>query len=43
MWYYTRPTVECAGIAYMVCFYSEKVDVWIDGVKHERPTNSPFA
>lgn len=36
VWYYTRPTNECAGIAGMVCFYNEKVDIWIEGAKQER-------
>lgn len=26
-WYYKQPTVECAGIAGLCCFFNEKVDV----------------
>ncbi|KAF2278575.1 DUF427-domain-containing protein [Westerdykella ornata] len=33
VWYYTYPTAESAPIAGHLCFYNEKVDVWIDGVK----------
>lgn len=35
-WYYRYPTMESAPIAGYVCFYNEKVDVWIDGVKEAR-------
>ncbi|KAF2455990.1 hypothetical protein BDY21DRAFT_373072 [Lineolata rhizophorae] len=37
VWYYTRPTVECEGIAGQICFYNEKVDVYVDGVLQPRP------
>jgi uncharacterized protein (DUF427 family) len=33
VWYYQYPTSESAPIAGYICFYNEKVDVWIDGVK----------
>jgi len=42
VWYYDRPTVECAAVTGMACFYNEKVDIWLDGVKLARP-NSPFS
>lgn len=35
VWYYTYPTAESAAIAGHLCFYNEKVDVWIDGI-HEK-------
>lgn len=31
-WSYDFPTRECAPIAGLVCFYNEKVDVFIDGI-----------
>ncbi|KAL1964925.1 hypothetical protein VTN77DRAFT_6278 [Rasamsonia byssochlamydoides] len=37
VWWYKTPTVECAGIKGHVAFYDEEVDVWVDGVKQERP------
>ena len=27
------------GLALQLCFYNEKVDIHIDGVKQERPTS----
>ncbi|KAI9658167.1 MAG: hypothetical protein M1831_004014 [Alyxoria varia] len=33
IWYYTHPNTEVAGIAGLCCFYGEKVDVWVDGVR----------
>ena len=33
VWCYVYPTAESAPIAGYVCFYNEKVDVWVDGVK----------
>ena len=42
VWYYTRPTVECAGIQGLVCFYNEKVEVEIDGKKEGQP-HSPWS
>lgn len=32
-WWYRNPTRESALIEGMICFYDEKVDVYIDGVK----------
>jgi len=37
VWYYTWPNLECAQIAGLCCFYNEKVDIEVDGVKMERP------
>ncbi|KAK4981229.1 hypothetical protein LTR66_010149 [Elasticomyces elasticus] len=37
VWYYTRPTLECAAIAGMCCFYGEKVDTAVDGRPMTRP------
>ncbi|KAK3059969.1 hypothetical protein LTS18_009632, partial [Coniosporium uncinatum] len=37
VWWYRYPTAESVGVAGMLCFYNEKVDVWVDGVKQERP------
>lgn len=36
VWYYTYPTAESAAIQNRLCFYNEKVDVYIDGVKEEK-------
>jgi uncharacterized protein (DUF427 family) len=35
VWYYRVPTAESAPIANHLCFYNEKVDIWVGGV-HER-------
>lgn len=37
VWYYTRPLMECAPVASMLCFYNEKVDIELDGQRLERP------
>lgn len=37
VWYYRLPTLESAGIAGLVCFYNEKVDITLDGKLLERP------
>ncbi|KZV61645.1 DUF427-domain-containing protein [Peniophora sp. CONT] len=37
VWWYKHPTLESAPVAGHVAFYDEKVDVWVDGVKQERP------
>ncbi|KAF4553902.1 Hypothetical protein D9617_5g067770 [Elsinoe fawcettii] len=42
VWYYTRPTIECAAIQGLVCFYNEKVEVEVDGKKEEKPV-TPFS
>lgn len=36
-WFYKTPTLESAGIAGMVCFYNEKVDICLDGQLLDRP------
>ena len=36
-WGYRTPLPESAGIAGRVCFYDEKVDVEVDGLRLERP------
>lgn len=36
-WSYRLPTAESQKIAGLICFYDEKVDVYVDGVKQERP------
>lgn len=37
VWYYSRPLPESIAVLGLCCFYNEKVDIWIDGVKQERP------
>jgi len=37
-WAYDFPTTALAPIAGLVCFYNEKVDVFVDGTRSERPT-----
>ena len=37
IWWYRYPTPESIAIAGKVCFYNEKVDIYIDGVKEEKP------
>lgn len=36
-WWYRYPTQESIAIAGLVCFYNEKVDVYIDGVLEGLP------
>jgi len=31
IWYYRYPTHECAPIAGALCFYNEKVEIYLDG------------
>lgn len=38
-WRYKFPTQESAPIAGLLCFYSEKVDIWVDGVKESQSTD----
>lgn len=33
VWWYKYPTAESAPIAGHLCFYNEKVDIYIDGEK----------
>ncbi|KAF2230866.1 hypothetical protein EV356DRAFT_536092, partial [Viridothelium virens] len=37
VWWYEHPTSESVAIAGRMCWYDERVDVWVDGVKQERP------
>jgi len=37
VWWYPDTTVECKEIEGFLAFYDEKVDVWVDGEKQERP------
>ncbi len=37
VWSYPTPLPESTGIAGLVCFYNERVDLEIDGVRLERP------
>ncbi|KAI9825008.1 MAG: hypothetical protein M1819_006519 [Sarea resinae] len=37
IWYYRYPTQESLQVAGYVCFYNEKVDIFIDGVKEQQP------
>jgi uncharacterized protein (DUF427 family) len=41
-WGYRSPLPESERVAGMVCFYNEKVDIYVDGVLQERP-KSPFS
>jgi len=36
VWYYTTPTMESGPIAGHLCFYNEKVDIWVDGKKEQK-------
>ncbi|KAI9854735.1 MAG: hypothetical protein M1824_006617 [Vezdaea acicularis] len=36
IWWYRFPTPESVVVAGQLCFYNEKVDIWLDGVKLER-------
>ncbi|HXC79538.1 MAG TPA: DUF427 domain-containing protein [Candidatus Acidoferrum sp.] len=42
VWAYPRPIPEIPKIENLLCFYNEKVDLYIDGVMQERPI-SPFS
>ena len=37
VWYYPDPIPECPKIKDLLCFYNEKVDVYVDGELQERP------
>jgi uncharacterized protein (DUF427 family) len=41
VWYYAEPFAEAAGVADLLCFYNEKVDIELDGELQERP-ESPW-
>lgn len=36
IWWYRHPTAESAPIAGHLCFYNEKVDIYIDGVQEDK-------
>ena len=36
-WGYSFPVAESAKIAGLVCFYNERVDLWVDGVLEVKP------
>jgi uncharacterized protein (DUF427 family) len=42
VWSYLRPIPEIPKIENLLCFYNEKVDLYVDGVLQERPV-SPFS
>jgi len=42
VWAYPRPIPEIPKIENLLCFYNEKVDLYVDGELQERPT-TPFA
>ena len=42
VWYYRHPTPESAAIAGLLCFYNEKVDIYLEGERQERP-QAPFS
>ncbi|MGH9278619.1 MAG: DUF427 domain-containing protein [Acidimicrobiales bacterium] len=41
-WSYAEPIPECPRIAGLICFFNERVDLVIDGVRQERP-QSPWS
>ncbi|GAA3131698.1 DUF427 domain-containing protein [Streptosporangium carneum] len=41
-WSYRTPLEESGRVAGLICFYDEKVDVYVDGVLQERP-KTPFS
>jgi uncharacterized protein (DUF427 family) len=42
VWSYPRPIPEIPKIENLLCFYNEKVDLYVDGVLRDRPV-SPFS
>jgi uncharacterized protein (DUF427 family) len=40
-WSYAFPFPECAKIANYVCFFNERVDIYVDGELQERPAMRP--
>ncbi len=42
VWYYPAPLPEIPKIENLLCFYNEKVELYVDGVLEEKP-KSPFA
>ncbi|MGW6701483.1 DUF427 domain-containing protein [Nocardia sp. NPDC055049] len=41
VWIYRTPLPESQKVAGLACFYNEKVDIYLDGVRQDRP-HSPF-
>jgi uncharacterized protein (DUF427 family) len=41
-WSYPAPVAESLKIAGLVCFYNERVDLYVDGERLDRP-NTPFS
>jgi uncharacterized protein (DUF427 family) len=41
-WSYRAPLPESQKVAGLIAFYNEKLDIYVDGVKQERPT-TPFS
>lgn len=37
MWSYPSTTIECVTVKGMVAFFDERVDVWLDEEKQDRP------
>ena len=37
MWIYRSPLAESQKVAGLACFYNEKVDITLDGVRQDRP------
>jgi uncharacterized protein (DUF427 family) len=42
VWIYRAPLPESQKVAGLACFYNEKVDIYVDGERQERPA-SPFS
>jgi len=42
VWSYPAPIPECPKIANLLCFYNERVDLYVDGVLQRRPI-TPFS
>ena len=42
VWCYRTPLPESQKVAGLACFYNEKVDLYVDGVKQDRP-HTPFS
>jgi uncharacterized protein (DUF427 family) len=39
VWLYRTPLPESQKVAGLLCFYDERVEMWVDGVKQERPAS----
>jgi uncharacterized protein (DUF427 family) len=42
LWWYQNPTVECSAIQGFVAFFDERLDVFVDGEKQERPASGLY-